>query len=243
MPTTVQTTDLLDRIMSIDPKRNAINYFQKNTHNSSPIILVEPKRIVYTVVKIYYCLDTKQLRNNKRIKKNKTTNYKMQQLRLNVLLNFVVVVAIASMTTTTAMVLREPASRKVIVKAVDSNKKGASTSKAKQGEWSPSSWRTKESTQIPVYPDQEALEEVERELSKSAPLVFAGEVRTLSEQLALASQGKTFVLFGGDCAESFDEFSVNHIQDTFRVILQMSLILTHGGSKPVVKIGRMAGKI
>jgi hypothetical protein len=163
----------------------------------------------------------------------------MQQKKI--LLNLVVV-AIASMTTTTAMVLREPASGKVIVKAVDSNKNVAS-SKAKTGEWSPSSWRTKESKQIPVYPDQEALEQVERELSKSAPLVFAGEVRTLSEQLALASQGKTFVLFGGDCAESFDEFSVNHIQDTFRVILQMSLILTHGGSKPVVKIGRMAGKI
>lgn len=164
----------------------------------------------------------------------------MQQKRI--LLNLVVV-AIASMTTTTtAMVLREPASRKVIVKAVDSSKSVAS-SKAKKGEWSPSSWRAKEAKQIPIYPDQEALEEVERELSKSAPLVFAGEVRTLSEQLALASQGKTFVLFGGDCAESFDEFSVNHIQDTFRVILQMSLILTHGGSKPVVKIGRMAGKM
>ena len=164
----------------------------------------------------------------------------MQHKRI--LLNLVVV-AIASMTTTTtAMVLREPASRKVIVKAVDSSKSVAS-SKAKKGEWSPSSWRAKEAKQIPIYPDQEALEEVERELSKSAPLVFAGEVRTLSEQLALASQGKTFVLFGGDCAESFDEFSVNHIQDTFRVILQMSLILTHGGSKPVVKIGRMAGKI
>jgi len=163
----------------------------------------------------------------------------MQHKRI--LLNLVVV-AIASMTTTTtAMVLREPASRKVIVKAVDSSKTVAS-SKAKKGEWSPSSWRAKEAKQIPIYPDQEALEEVERELSKSAPLVFAGEVRTLSEQLALASQGKTFVLFGGDCAESFDEFSVNHIQDTFRVILQMSLILTHGGSKPVVKIGRMAGQ-
>merc|ERR1712194_481425 len=110
------------------------------------------------------------------------------------------------------------------------------------GQWSPSSWRTKESTQIPVYPDQEALKAVEKQMAKSAPLVFAGEVRTLADQLALASQGKAFVLFGGDCAESFDEFSVDHIRDTFRIILQMSLILTHGGAKPVVKIGRMAGQ-
>lgn len=110
------------------------------------------------------------------------------------------------------------------------------------GVWSPSSWRTKQSVQIPEYPDQNALEEVEEKLSNSAPLVFAGEVRNLQEQLALASRGKTFVLFGGDCAESFDEFSVDHIRDTFRVILQMSLILTQGGSKPVVKIGRMAGQ-
>jgi len=93
-----------------------------------------------------------------------------------------------------------------------------------------------------VYPDQAALEDAEARLADSYPLVFAGEVRTLSEQLAQASLGNAFVLFGGDCAESFDEFSTDHIRDTFRVILQMSLILTYGGSKPVVKIGRMAGQ-
>lgn len=160
--------------------------------------------------------------------------------RQQFLLNFVVV-AIASMTAT-AMVLREPASRKIVVETVDSIKNAAPIKSTGNKNWSPSSWRMKESKQIPVYPDKEGLEKVERHLAKSAPLVFAGEVRTLSEQLALASKGKTFVLFGGDCAESFEEFSVNHIQDTFRVILQMSLILTHGGSKPVVKIGRMAGQ-
>jgi 3-deoxy-7-phosphoheptulonate synthase len=72
--------------------------------------------------------------------------------------------------------------------------------------------------------------------------VFAGEVRTLQEELARASQGQAFVLMGGDCAETFSEFDVNHIRDTFRVILQMALILSFGGSVPVIKIGRMAGQ-
>jgi len=108
--------------------------------------------------------------------------------------------------------------------------------------WSPQSWRTKESTQIPVYPDESALQSAEQQISKSAPLVFAGEIRTLSDQLSQACMGNAFVLFGGDCAESFDEFSSDHVRDTFRVILQMSLILTYGGAKPIVKIGRMAGQ-
>jgi len=110
------------------------------------------------------------------------------------------------------------------------------------GAWLPSSWREKEAKQIPKYLDEDELAQVEKALSKSAPLVFAGEVRTLSDQLAEASMGNAFVLFGGDCAESFDEFSVDHVRDTFRIILQMALILTHAGSKPVVKIGRMAGQ-
>lgn len=79
-------------------------------------------------------------------------------------------------------------------------------------------------------------------LSKCSPLVFAGEVRTLQEQLARASAGQAFILMGGDCAESFNEFSVNHVRDTFRVILQMALVMSFGGSMPVVKIGRMAGQ-
>jgi 3-deoxy-7-phosphoheptulonate synthase len=137
-------------------------------------------------------------------------------------------------TSTAAMVLTEPP-RTV---------KPATTSGASQepAAWSPSSWRTKEARQIPAYPDPEALAEAEKQLSRCAPLVFAGEVRTLQEQLALACKGEAFVLFGGDCAESFEEFSVDHIRDTFRVILQMALILTYGGSKPVIKIGRMAGQ-
>lgn len=79
-------------------------------------------------------------------------------------------------------------------------------------------------------------------LNKCSPLVFAGEVRTLQEELAKASIGQGFVLMGGDCAEAFDEFSINHVRDTFRVLLQMALILTFGGSMPVTKLGRMAGQ-
>ncbi len=155
----------------------------------------------------------------------------------------IIVGAIASMNPANGMVLRDPVPKAAVNPISDNNAKAeVAASGAEYGKWSPSSWRTKESKQIPEYPDPEALKEVEKKLSKSAPLVFAGEVRTLSDQLALASQGKAFVLFGGDCAESFDEFSVDHIRDTFRVILQMALILTHGGSKPVVKIGRMAGQ-
>lgn len=82
---------------------------------------------------------------------------------------------------------------------------------------------------------------VER-LSKCAPLVFAGEVRTLQEELAKASLGQGFLLMGGDCAEAFTEFSVNHVRDTFRVMLQMSLVMTFGGAMPIIKVGRMAGQ-
>ena len=61
-------------------------------------------------------------------------------------------------------------------------------------------------------------------------------------RLAQASRGEAFLLQGGDCAESFDDFSANHIRDTFRVLLQMSAVVMYGGGVPVVKIGRMAGQ-
>jgi len=95
---------------------------------------------------------------------------------------------------------------------------------------------------MPVYEDQEELDAAIAKLYKKAPLVFAGEVRSLSEKLARVSQGHGFVLMGGDCAESFKEFNVNHIRDTFRVIMQMSLVMTFGSAMPVVNIGRMAGQ-
>ena len=79
-------------------------------------------------------------------------------------------------------------------------------------------------------------------LSKCAPLVFAGEVRTLQEELAKASLGQGFLLMGGDCAEAFNEFSVNHVRDTFRVMLQMALVMSFGGAMPIIKVGRMAGQ-
>jgi 3-deoxy-7-phosphoheptulonate synthase len=100
----------------------------------------------------------------------------------------------------------------------------------------------KKASQMPVYEDQNELNDAVETLQRCAPLVFAGEVRLLHEQLARACHGQGFVLMGGDCAESFNEFNVNHVRDTFRVILQMALVLTFGSAMPVIKIGRMAGQ-
>eukprot|EP00581_Thalassiosira_minuscula_P013008 CAMPEP_0183724566 /NCGR_PEP_ID=MMETSP0737-20130205/18009_1 /TAXON_ID=385413 /ORGANISM="Thalassiosira miniscula, Strain CCMP1093" /LENGTH=493 /DNA_ID=CAMNT_0025955181 /DNA_START=20 /DNA_END=1501 /DNA_ORIENTATION=+ len=110
--------------------------------------------------------------------------------------------------------------------------------------WTPDSWTQDDyvAKQMPVYESQEEVDDAIGKLNKKAPLVFAGEVRRLTEQLARVSQGQGFVLMGGDCAESFKEFNVNHIRDTFRVMMQMALVMTFGGSMPVVKIGRMAGQ-
>jgi 3-deoxy-7-phosphoheptulonate synthase len=108
--------------------------------------------------------------------------------------------------------------------------------------WSPSSWRQKPISQVPVYPDQARLEGVEKQLAKFPPLVFAGEARELKSQLAEVARGEAFLLQGGDCAESFAEHGADHIRDFFRVFLQMAIILTHGASKPVVKVGRIAGQ-
>ena len=108
--------------------------------------------------------------------------------------------------------------------------------------WTPDSWRAKPILQVPDYPDQAALERVEETLSHYPPLVFAGEARALKESLAEVSEGKAFLLQGGDCAESFAEFNPNNIRDTFRVLLQMAVVLTFGAALPVVKVGRMAGQ-
>lgn len=110
--------------------------------------------------------------------------------------------------------------------------------------WAPDSW-TRDAfvaKQMPIYEVQAEVDEAIAKLNKKAPLVFAGEVRRLSEKLAAVSQGQGFVLMGGDCAESFKEFEVDHIRDTFRVMMQMALIMTFGSAMPVVKIGRMAGQ-
>ena len=108
--------------------------------------------------------------------------------------------------------------------------------------WTPESWRKKPILQVPTYPDQKALEEVEARLRTYPPLVFAGEARALKKQLAAVSEGNGFLLQGGDCAESFAEHGADTIRDFFRVFLQMAVVLTFGGSKPVVKVGRIAGQ-
>lgn len=109
-------------------------------------------------------------------------------------------------------------------------------------EWTKSSWRSKPRIQMPDYPDQAALNEVEAQLSRFPVLVFAGEARRLKAHLAAAGRGDAFLLQGGDCAEAFDQFSSDGIRDTFKVMLQMAIVLTHGAKVPVIKVGRMAGQ-
>lgn len=110
-------------------------------------------------------------------------------------------------------------------------------------DWKPASWRSKPAKQLPTYGENNpALASAEAELTKMPPLVFAGEARTLKAQLAEAAYGRAFVLQGGDCAESFAEFGANKVRDTFRVLMQMSVVMTFAGSLPVVKMGRMAGQ-
>ncbi len=108
--------------------------------------------------------------------------------------------------------------------------------------WSPTSWRTKPIEQVPVYPDLAALEAVEARLASYPPLVFAGEARKLKKALAGVAEGKSFLLQGGDCAESFAEHRADNIRDFFRVFLQMAVVLTFAGAVPVVKVGRIAGQ-
>ncbi|SEL83319.1 3-deoxy-D-arabinoheptulosonate-7-phosphate synthase [Atopomonas hussainii] len=108
--------------------------------------------------------------------------------------------------------------------------------------WSPDSWRAKPIQQQPEYPCATQLASVEQRLQAMPPLVFAGEARELRRQFAEVSQGRAFLLQGGDCAESFAEFSTGKIRDTFKVLLQMAVVLTFGAACPVVKVGRMAGQ-
>src|SRR5690242_6316449 len=108
--------------------------------------------------------------------------------------------------------------------------------------WSPASWRAMPIRQVPDYPDQARLRALEEKVGRFPPLVFAGEADRLKAKLAKAGDGSAFVLQGGDCAESFAEFHANTIRDTFRVLLQMAVVLTFGASLPVVKLGRMAGQ-
>ncbi len=108
--------------------------------------------------------------------------------------------------------------------------------------WEPASWRRKPVQQMPAYADPAALDAVERQLAGFPPLVFAGEARKLKAALAKVAAGDSFLLQGGDCAESFAEHSADAIRDFFRVFLQMAVVLTFAGASPVVKVGRIAGQ-
>ncbi len=108
--------------------------------------------------------------------------------------------------------------------------------------WTPESWKSREARHLPAYLDAEDLGRVEQKLANFPPLVFAGEARALKADLANVAAGKGFLLQGGDCAESFAEFHPNNIRDTFRVLLQMAVVLTFASKQPVIKLGRMAGQ-
>jgi 3-deoxy-7-phosphoheptulonate synthase len=108
--------------------------------------------------------------------------------------------------------------------------------------WTPASWRDHDGRQMPEYTDAAALAAAETQLGSYPPLVFAGEARALKADLAKVAAGEAFLLQGGDCAESFAEFHPNNIRDTFRVLLQMAVVLTYASKLPIVKVGRMAGQ-
>jgi 3-deoxy-7-phosphoheptulonate synthase len=112
----------------------------------------------------------------------------------------------------------------------------------KSDRWSADSWRAKPIQQVPDYPDLRVLAETEAQLSTFPPLVFAGEARKLKKNLAAVAAGQSFLLQGGDCAETFAEHSADNIRDFFRVFLQMAVVMTYAAASPVVKVGRIAGQ-
>jgi 3-deoxy-7-phosphoheptulonate synthase len=114
--------------------------------------------------------------------------------------------------------------------------------KSQMQQWTPQSWRNQPAHQQPVYADKQALQSAEVEITGMPPLVFAEEIRSLHSQLADVAEGRAFLLQGGDCAETFSDFSAPNIRDTFKVLLQMAIVLTYAGRQPVVKVGRIAGQ-
>lgn len=109
-------------------------------------------------------------------------------------------------------------------------------------DWSPSSWRERPARQLPTYREPASIAEVTRQLRAAPPLVFSGETQLLRGRLAEVANRKAFLLQGGDCAESFDDLGADAVTNTFRVILQMAVVLTFAASCPVVKVGRVAGQ-
>jgi len=108
--------------------------------------------------------------------------------------------------------------------------------------WTKSSWKNFTALQQPSWPDQNGVESVLATLSLLPPLVFAGEIRSLKELLAKAVTGDAFLLQGGDCSENFSNVTAPNIRETLKVLLQMSVVLTYAGEKPVIKVGRIAGQ-
>lgn len=108
--------------------------------------------------------------------------------------------------------------------------------------WTPSSWRNFPIKQQPIYEDMKKVKKVEKELASYPPLIFAEEARRLKTQLASVANGDSFLLQGGDCAESFKAFDANNIKSLFQVMMQMAVVMTFSGGKPVVKVGRIAGQ-
>lgn len=134
----------------------------------------------------------------------------------------------------TAVHSAEPAKNPVV--ADKPVQKSSPTVPAASDKWTVDSWKSKKALQLPEYPNESELESVLRTIDAFPPIVFAGEARSLEERLADAAMGNAFLLQGGDCAESFKEFSANNIRDTFRVILQMSAVLMFGSQMPVIKV-------
>ena len=108
--------------------------------------------------------------------------------------------------------------------------------------WTPDSWRLFDGEQDPGWPDPKALQEVTKRLAALPPLIFAGEARNLKDELARASRGEAFVLQGGDCAETFSEFSADKLKNDFKIVLQMAAVLAFTSGVPTIKIGRVAGQ-
>ncbi|HJW09894.1 MAG TPA: 3-deoxy-7-phosphoheptulonate synthase class II [Holophagaceae bacterium] len=112
------------------------------------------------------------------------------------------------------------------------------TSKA----WNPHSWQQRPALQQPEYPDPSALERALAQLRRLPPLVVSEEVDRLRGLLAEAALGRRFLLQGGDCAEQFRDCTAEAIADKLRIMLQMSVVLTHAARRPVVRVGRIAGQ-
>ena len=108
--------------------------------------------------------------------------------------------------------------------------------------WNPSSWRDFPIKQQPSYKDPETVRKIEQELETFPPLIFAEEARSLQDKLANVTTGEAFLLQGGDCAESFNAFNADTIKNLFKVLMQMSVVMTYSSGRPVVKVGRIAGQ-